>query len=230
MKDLKIIVNDVKNKGHVDNIHGKVIKDAMKEENFAIFLLDFVNESIEKSEMPKNLKTSVINPIPKTSNPTMAEDFRPINMLPVIEKIIEIVVKNQLLAFIEENNLLIAQQSGFRKKHSCETAINLMLSDWIMANMIEKLRLYGADENAIKWFHSYLSDRKQQVKIDQTYSECRDVNVGLPQGSVLSPVMFVLYINDINKVLKHSRVNLFADDTAISISEKNSINCLRKNE
>jgi Reverse transcriptase (RNA-dependent DNA polymerase) len=189
------------------------------------------------------MKTAIINPIPKKVNPALPEDYRPINMLPVIEKIIEIAVKNQLVAFIEENDILIHQQSGFRKAHSCETAINLLLANWMSElhegkeiiavfldfkrafetidreNMLEKLKIYGGDEKSIRWFRSYLSDRQQQVKIDDYISECHPTNIGLPQGSVLAPILFVLYINDINKILQHSTVNLFADDTALSVAD-----------
>jgi Reverse transcriptase (RNA-dependent DNA polymerase) len=243
MNELKNIISEIKNKGHVDNINGKVIKDAMKDASFANFLLNFVNDCIEESEMPINMKTSIINPIPKKPNPMLPEDYRPINMLPIIEKILEIAVKNQLVAFIDENDMLIRQQSGFRKAHSCETAINLLLANWMSdlheskeiiavfldfkrafetidrENMLAKLKIYGGDEKTIRWFRSYLSDRQQQLKIDDYITECHPTKIGLPQGSVLAPILFVIYINDIDKILQHSTVNLFADDTALSVAD-----------
>lgn len=198
------------------------------------------------------MKTSIINPIPKTTNPSAPEDFRPINMLPITEKIIEVAVKNQLAEYIEQNDILIRQQSGFRKQHSCETAINLMLSNWmdnIEKNqeivavfldfkrafetidrklLIKKLEIYGCDENALEWFANYLTDRNQKVKIDDKISESITVQNGLPQGSVLSPLLFVLYINDINLIMDHSSLNLFADDTTMTVADNNPENAFKK--
>jgi Reverse transcriptase (RNA-dependent DNA polymerase) len=87
--------------------------------------------SIENGIMPKNMKKTVINPTPKTLNPKAPEEYRPINMLPIIEKIIESIIKKQLVEYIETNNILIPEQSGFRKLHSCESVIDLMLSNWM---------------------------------------------------------------------------------------------------
>jgi Reverse transcriptase (RNA-dependent DNA polymerase) len=217
----------------------------MKQTTFSNFLLNLVNESIMSGEVPKNWKTSVINPIPKVNNPAPAEEYRPINMLPITEKILESAIKSQLMAFIDKHNILIDQQSGFRKSHSCETAINLMLAKWmddIQADkeilaifldfkrafetidrvlLLDKLKRIGFDDGALRWFTNYLSDRTQCVKIGDAFSSQREVKIGLVQGSILSPILFVLYINDINSILHHSSINLFADDTTLSVADKN---------
>jgi hypothetical protein len=96
MSELKTIVKNLNKKTFHDNINGKMIEDALVDEKFAEELLNLINESIASSMMPKCLKTSVVTPIPKVAKASKPEDFRPINNLPVIEKIIEYVVKSQL--------------------------------------------------------------------------------------------------------------------------------------
>jgi Reverse transcriptase (RNA-dependent DNA polymerase) len=86
--------------------------------------------------------------------------------------------------------------------------------------LLQKLSVYGFDDAAVKWFLSYLSERTQRVKIDETYSEARDVNIGLPQGSILSPLLIIIYINDLKFVLKNCTTNIFADDTMASVGDK----------
>lgn len=154
-------------------------------------------------------------------------------------------MKNQLVQYLEYNNILIPQQSGFRQKHSCETALNMVIAEWkeelnkkhsIIAVFIdlkrafetidqkillEKLEGIGIRDVELDWFRNFLTNRKQRTIIGSTLSEEVDVKIGLPQGSVLAPILFNIYINDINSVLKFSSIKLFADDALISINGNN---------
>jgi hypothetical protein len=173
-------------------------------------------------------------------------------MLPVFEKILEIVVKNQLSQYIENNNILISQQSGFRKHHSCETSLSLILKQWkeeidrkrVIVSvfldlkrafetidrkiLLQKLLCYGITEKEYEWFKSYLDQRFQQTRFNGVLSALREIELGVPQGSVIGPLLFILYINDIGGAIIHSQVNLFADDTLLSVSGENVDECIMK--
>lgn len=146
-------------------------------------------------------------PIPKIAGTRNAEEFRPINTLPVDEKILETVVKRQLVSFVEENKLLHEAQSGFRDKHSCETALNLAIAVWKeemnagkiivivfldlkrafetidRALLLQKLKAMGVEGVELKWFENYVSGRRQQTKFNDDVSPARPIDIGVPQGS-----------------------------------------------
>ena len=204
-------------------------------------LLKIINLSLLNGEFPESWKESVVIPIEKVQNPKNPEDWRPINMLPTYEKILEEIVCNQLTNYIEKENILCLEQSGFRKGHSCETSICWLINEWkkeidsgktiigvfldlkrafetIDRNiLIEKLNKYGIREVEVKWFKSYLSERFQRVKINETFSEKVKVDLGVPQGSKLGVILFLLYINDIVKTISDAKMSLFADDTLIYV-------------
>lgn len=163
-------------------------------------------------------------------------------MLPICEKIMEVFIKEQIIEHVYNNNILIESQSGFREKHSCESSIQLIVSKWKeivdqgkivltvfidfkrafetidRERLIQKLTHYGIDETARDWFCSYLKDRYQQTKIGDVTSNKKEVKFGVPQGTVLGPLLFLLYINDVVCCLNDDTIiNLFADDTAISV-------------
>ena len=165
----------------------------------------------------------------------------------------EIFIKGQFLNHLNENEILIENQSGFRNQHACESSIQLVISKWkelidqnkvvvtvfvdfkrafetINRNLlIRQLECYGIVDKANNWFKNYLSDRYQQTRIGEEISNKAMVKFGVPQGSVLGPLLFITYINDIVQCFEDDTiVNLFVDDTLISVYGDNIIEVLKK--
>lgn len=206
-------------------------------------LINIINSSLLSGEIPDLLKTSTIALLRKVSGTIKPEEFRPINMLPAFEKILEKVVYLQIKEYVSENRLMCEYQSGFRENHSCESAIQCSINDWKeayeegkatavifldlkrafetinRAKLIEKLQCLGFEGNVLKWLRNYLSSRRQKVKYEDCVSTEIEVGVGVPQGSILGPLLFVLYMNDISSVCKSVNYHLFADDTIIYLSD-----------
>ena len=179
-------------------------------------------------------------------------NYRPISLLPSISKILEKLLHKRIYKFLMKHKLFYESQYGFRPKHSTNDAITELITD--LTNNIEdklnsltifldlskafdtidhkillnKLNNYGIRGTSLKWFESYLSNRKQYVKINRTKSLTKDVICGVPQGSVLGPLLFIIYTNDLPNSLKHTHAILFADDTTI-YTKSNNIKSLYQN-
>jgi retron-type reverse transcriptase len=158
--------------------------------------------------------------------------------LAVISKILELHVHNSFYHFLTEYDLLVENQFGFRTSRSCELAVT-HLTDRILTNidnkklngllvdfknafdlvdheiLILKLRMFGCSPLVLKWFTSYLSDCYQHTYFKNTLSDMRPVKIGVPQGSILGPLLFILFINDLPSQLSHSESTMFADDTTV---------------
>ena len=242
--DLQTVMDSVKFKySTIDDIPVEVLKPAMNAASE--FILNVVNESLQNGVFPKLLKNSHVIPIAKSKKQEDANslaNYRPISHISIISKILEKCVLFQLLQHLKNNNLLIMHQSAYRSYHSCETALLKVQNDilsTIDANtnvlavlldfsaafdtishekLFQKLNeQYGISGTVMQWFKSYATDRTFQVKIEQYYSEGKSTDYGVQQGSVLGPIIFCLYTQEIESIIEKYglQFHIFADDITI---------------
>ena len=208
-------------------------------------LAKIFNLAINTGIYPDNLKIAKVIPIFKNGDQTSVNNFRPISILSPINKVFEKILYSRLIKYIDKSNILYKYQFGFRKKHSTEHAL-IELVDQIRSNiggnkmtcgifidlskafdtvnhqiLIDKLEHYGIRGKALEIFKSYLSNRKQYVQLENSKSQLRPISCGVPQGSVLGPLFFILFINDLYKCCPEGKVRLFADDTTIFFHNDN---------
>ena len=201
-------------------------------------LVHIINNCIDQKCFPKQWKIARVCPIPKIDSPTEIKDYRPISVLPLLSKVYERVILSQLCIYIESNNLYNETQSGFRKGHSTATLL-LKLRDDIKTAMSKSeitlsilidyskafdtidhtdliLKLYDMNfsSNSISIISSYLSDRYQYVQIEDKKSPNKPMHYGVPQGSILGPVLFNLYVIEISSQMKCKTIQ-YADDTTL---------------
>ena len=217
----------------------------------ATILTKLINECIEKGYFPTCLKRALVVPIHKKDEKDIPDNYRPISLLPSISKLFEKVIYARFATFFKSNNILSEKQFGFRNKHSTQNALT-HLTDFLAEKMdkselsiavfldlakafetvnhqilLQKLHHYGVRGLPYELIKSYLSDRKQCVKCDKHYSVFMNIECGVPQGSILGPLLFLLYVNDLPIAVDLSTI-LFADDTCIVTSSKN-VNSLIRN-
>ena len=232
----------------IDNIKVKHLKEVITLVSPVISKI--VNKSIRYNIFPSRYKESLVVPIIKDPKKSRLDpgNNRPVSLLPVIGKIIERVIQNQLVEYLKSNNLMSNEQHGFRKNHSTVTCLLEMTED-IRDNfdkgkisgivaidlskafdtirhkvLLKKLKTLNLANDTITWFKSYLSGRQQRVKINETKSQPGTVEYGVPQGSILGPLLFSLYINDLSQHVGNCKAKIYADDTTIYTgSESESI-------
>lgn len=215
--------------------------------NIIDIITHIINESIRTNTFPNVWKLALVRPIPKITNPNTVKDLRPISLLCCLSKILERAVCDQVTQYLELNSILPTVQSGFRKEHSTATALLdvvdgiltaqdtgkgsiLVLLDFSRAFdainvelLLSKLAYYGFDDGTVRWFKSYLSNRSQIVELKRsdgiTVKSCPfPVNRGVPQGSILGPILFILYCTDITKIINNCNYHIYADDLQLYLS------------
>ena len=201
------------------------------------------NLSFSSGIFPKLLKSAIVTPIYKSGSVTEPGNYRPISILTIFSKLLEKLYYNRLLSFIDRHNILHAHQFGFRKKYSTGIALAHVISTLIskinsgkptvlalldlkkafdLINhklLLIKLNSYGIRGLPLQWLSSYLTNRTQKTKVNNVISDSKPISAGVPQGSILGTIIFILFVNDVFQLNSIDiEIFLYADDTAIIFS------------
>ena len=220
-----------------DNLSSKLLKDLKDIISRPLSII--INQSLCCGIFPSKLKLAKVIPLYKKGDSSLFGNYRPISLLSSVSKIFERIAFEQIYEYFTVNNLLYDGQYGFRKNHSTELAA-LEFIDRIKIQLDEKktpfsvfldlskafdtldhdillskLNFYGIRGTALNWFKSYLTGRKQYVEYNGVTSSMRGLEMGVPQGSILGPLLFIIYMNDINTVSNKLDFILYADDTTL---------------
>ena len=223
----------------LDNIPARFVCDAA--DQIAPCIAHITNLSFHQCKLPSDLKQARVVPLYKKASKTEPGNYRPVSILCIISKIIERVVYNQINDHLKRNNLLYEFQSGFRTSYSTDTCL-VYMTDYIRSKidcgeycgmvmidlqkafdtvnhgiMLEKLKAMGFNERSLAWVQSYLGNRSQVVEIKGTMSTYGEITCGVPQGSILGPLLFSLYVNDMKSAVKCQLI-LYADDSALMVT------------
>ena len=240
------IINIIKNMKNVGSGFDKINARIFKLTYLAIIdkIVHFINICLIHGKFPSMLKIAVIKPIYKSGDKSLMNNYRPISLLPFISKILEKVIHTRLNDHIRDNNLLTSNQFGFQKGLSTYMPL-LKLQDMVINGfennmltcgiyldlkkafdtvdhsiLLNKLKAYGISGTFIDMITSYLSNRFQCVEFSAIRSTLQPIKIGVPQGSILGPLLFILFVNDFPEVSTKFTSLLYADDTAILFQSK----------
>ena len=226
-----------------DSISATAVKNTATA--FITPLTHIMNLSLSSAIFPEELKIARVIPLFKSGYAMLFCNYRPVSVLPLFSKILERLMYNRLISFINKHNLLFNFQFGFREGHSTNLALiylvdkisnSLDMGEYVLGLFLDftkafdtvnhdiflqKLEHLGIRGISLNWFKSYLSNRSQYVDYSGISSELQYIRCGVPQGSILGPLLFLLYINDLSRVSSLLFSMLFADDSNMFLSGKN---------
>ena len=212
-------------------------------------LSSIYNNSKNAQSYPPSLKVADVTPLPKTKEKILFKQYRPVSLIPIVSKLFERDMFDQIYSYIDK--YLSPYLFGYRKGHSTEQCLMIMIETWRKALdqnnvaggiltdlskafdclshdlLIAKLEAYGFGNSALKFVYDYMKDRKQRTKVNGSYSSWRDLKKGVQQGSVLGPLLFNIFINDIFYFVDKSKLANFADDTTVYTIEDTILNLLK---
>ena len=230
-----------------DDLPTKLIKAAAH--SLSPFLSRIFNSCLESGHYSDGLKIAWVTPLHKGGSKSEMKNYRPKSILFVFNEIFETIIKSRLLNFWKKYNVSVPKQFGFRENHSTTLAIahlnELIINDLVNNNSVcaifldlakafdtcnHKIRLFKLDQYGIRGvangvIRSCLTNRKQFVSGNGYSSSLLDINIGVPQGSVLGPILFLIYINDLSNC-SNFKTTLYADISVLMLSHKN-VNCLQ---
>ena len=225
-----------------DDIPGIFLKDGS--DIISKQISDIFNLSVLLGKFPSQCKIAKVRPIFKKGSRLEAVNYRPISLLPLISKVFEKCIHDQLQKYVTDFNIIYKFQSGFRSDFSADTCLSYMHNTILQGMdkgeytgmvlidlqkafdtidhqiLLSKLKLLGLSESAISWIKSYLTDRSTFVEIEGIRSHKRDSKCGVPQGSILGPLLFLLYVNDMSQAVTCG-LSLYADDSCLTVTHKN---------
>ena len=237
---------DTKKASGSDGIPAIVLKTCADE--ISPMLATIIQQTLNSRNVPTDWKEAIITPVFKKGDRTTPANYRPVSLTSICCKIAEHIIVSATMKTHDDNNILVDNQHGFRRKRSCETQLIITTDDiaTILNNrsqadiaildfakafdkvphrrLLEKLRHYNLDENVCGWIESFLKDRTQRVVVDGFNSSCAPVLSGVPQGTVLGPLLFLIFINDITADID-STIRLFADDCLVYRDIKSKSDC-----
>ena len=235
---INVIKNiDISKSSGIDYISSRFIKDAF----LAIveIITHLFNVSINSGCFPTEWKIATVVPIPKNGDPTDINNLRPISILPLPGKLLEKIVHNQYMTYLEQHNILDEMQGGFRKnKSTISTIVGLTDDLYTSINqgdttsvvfidfrkafdsidhqiLVAKIATTGVNDLSVKWFQSYLTNRSQITVANNIVSKPNKLSYGVPQGSILGPLLFLVFINDLRSSIRYSNHWLYADDACL---------------
>ena len=235
----------------ISEVNSQTLKDAF--EILIPELTHLFNESLQTAVFPQSWSMGYITPIPKEGDLLDAGNWRPISILPLPSKLLEQAVHYQVSIFLENNKILDHRQHGFRPEYSTSTAIFRLVTD-LFENydrgyssscifvdykkafetldhnvLCRKLEMYNFSRNSVNWFAAYLSNRTHVVRTNKGQSNPSTVNYGVPQGSTLGPLLFILYVNDLLPFLRTNKsqgILMYADDTVLYATNPTPERCM----